>query len=228
MALSFGLRRGLSGSISSGLVAPNGEALYTFVSATSDPTDLTEYDFTRAVTGGGDGLIGLLLGRASGSGALTLDSLSVNGASVTPLGQKQNVGANGCIAALFAVPFVGPDDALIETAFSRSLVRCGLALFRCRGANLTGTVSTGEGTNPRASMDVPAGGFIVGGGITGASTSATWNAEATEHWDTVVESFATLTAGGANFEDAQSSLSFGPVFGSNSDTAAIYAAFGPA
>lgn len=203
---------------------------FGFLQQATDTANRTIYTFASQNLGTADADRYIIVGIQSrlSAGPHTVSSVTVGGVSATPVvTADRGTNSRGSIY-IAAVPTGTTGDVVVT--LSTGILRCGIALWRAVGidsATPTDTeTSVAETNDPAGSIDVPAGGFAVGVGLTNALTTATWTG-LNEDSDTQAE--ITMTAGSQEFVSAQTGLTLLIDFAAaTTDSIGVWAAWAPA
>lgn len=182
----------------------------SFLQATSITSTTSTYTFSsqNLGTAAADRYIFVIVhGRATGTSALSVSSVTVGGVSATIAVQqtgKEDVNSSQSAIALAAVPTGTTGDIVVT--MSRDNVRCTIGAYRVTELDSTtahdtdsiAPASGDSGTTMSRSLDIPANGFAIGGGQTGGVGTTAWTG-LTEDYDTNAGS-SFWTASGASDE----------------------------
>lgn len=181
----------------------------SFLQATAITTDLTTYTFSAQNLGTEASdryiIVGILSRKAGAT--TTISSVTIGGVSATIVRQRSNNVTNTDVAglAIALVPTGATGDVVVT--FGAGMVRCQIGVWRADSL-ASATPSDADDSiagDPTVALDCPAGGFIIGVGLTAAASSASWTG-ITERFDTTLETFVTVTGASDTFASAQSGL----------------------
>lgn len=202
----------------------------SFLQAAEDAADQTTYTFAGQDFGAeaSDRYIIVGIGsRDTGSGAKTVDSVTIGGVTATIVRQAQNATTNSTVGALAiaAVP-TGLSGSVVVT-FSEQMLRCGIGVWRIVGHDPTAHDSdSSTATDPTVNLDIPANGSAVGFATTGNTGATTWTG-LTESFDGNVDGLD-YTGASDDFVTQQSGLTILANFSATADSVGIFASWGPA
>ncbi|HVM18494.1 MAG TPA: hypothetical protein VM307_00880 [Egibacteraceae bacterium] len=171
--------------------------------------DLTTYTFASQNLGAAASdrhIIVSVHSRAGGTSAMSIVSVTVGGVAATIVRQQRNAGTDTSMAglAIAAVPSGTTGDVVV--VFSTAQARCAIALWRATGISPTPTdARDSTAVAPTATLDVQAGGFIVGAAtVSGADgTSSTAWTNTNKRYDVLVESVTLISGADATFTTTQ-------------------------
>lgn len=160
-------------------------ATVTYLQTASNANDLTAYTFSAQNFGTEDAarhIIAVVYTRDIGTGAKTLSTITIGGVSATILVQAQGTGsgANSCVCAIAiaAVPAGTSGDVVVT--WSEAVLRCAISLYASVGASATAhDTASSTAADPSVTLDIPAGGFAIGG-WSGTNT-VTWTGLTEDH-----------------------------------------------
>lgn len=202
----------------------------SFLQATTDTTDTNAYTFAsqNLGTAASDRYIIVVAVARKGGASTTLSSVTIGGVSATIVKQVTNNVSNTDVAgiAIAAVPTGTTGDIVVT--WGASMVRCAIMAYRATGINATAYDSDSSTSgNPSVSLDIPASGFAIGGGLTAASTTTSWTG-LTEDTDGTLESFVTYSSAHDEFPSGETGRTITMTFGSSTESAGVFASWGPA
>lgn len=200
----------------------------SFLQAAADTTDTNAYTFAAQNLGTATSdryIIVSAIARKAGA-STTLSSVTIGGVSATIIVQNTNTITNTDVAALViaAVPSGATGDIVVT--WGATMVRCAIGVWRVTElASPTASDSDSSLANdPTVNLDSPVNGFIIGAGITAASTSATWT-NLTEVFDAAVEALVTYTGASDTFTDAQSGRAITIDFATSTESVGVFASW---
>lgn len=194
---------------------------YSFLQATNDTSDLTTYTFSsqNLGTASSDRHIIVVVESRKAGAATTISSITIGGITADIVLQQSNSDSNSNIAgiAIANVPTGTTGDIVIT--FGAGMVRCAIQVYSATGLASSTAYDTDFSTasDPVGSLDIPAGGFAIAGGVSNSASSATWT-NLTEDHDNTLESFVTVTSASDSFVSAQTALSITCDFASSGST----------
>lgn len=207
----------------------------SFLQGNTSATDLTTYTFSGENLGTAAGDRYIIVGVAARAGATgrSISSITVGGVSATISIQGTQDGAAACCVgalAIAAVPTGTTGDVVVT--FSGGMLRCAIQLYRATGlssATPSDTDSDVSGAaNPTVNLDVPAGGFAIGSGVSGSSSGGpvTWTG-LTEDYDAQIGGEASWsTSASQTFVAAQTGLAITITMGTKTDPVGVFASWG--
>lgn len=201
-----------------------------FLQDTTNTADLTTYTFASQNLGTADTdrcIIVIAISRKAGA-AHTLSSASIGGVSATIIQNQNNQVTNSDTAAMFSAIVPTGTTGDIVVTWSTTVLRTAIMAYRVVGVDSCTTPyasAASTASDPSVSLDVPAGGFAVGGGLSAAATTATWTG-LTENADATLESFVTYSSASANFASESLSTTMTLDFVSSTETAGVFASWG--
>lgn len=206
--------------------------MFSFLQANSSTADLTTYTFSGENLGTAAAdryIIVVVKSRDSGSGAKSISSVTIGGVTASIIIQKQNNASNSSLAgiAIAAVPTGTTGDVVVT--FSEGMLRCAIGLYRATGITpIPADFGSSTATNPTYAIDVPAGGFAIGGvaNSNGNDGSAVWTG-LTERYDSVIEAVMLSTGASDEFAAAQTNLTVtATLSGTNTEPVGVFASWG--
>jgi len=217
------------------LVAGQARAAVTsdFLQGGVDTADLTTYTFSAANLGTADAaryIVVCFHQRAAGTP--TLSSASIGGVSATIVAQATldtGGGASNTTAIVIAAVPTGTTGDIVAT-WSAGAVRCAYQAYRLVGissATASDTDTSVAAGDPTVNLDIPAGGWTVGGAISGTGSVAgpvTWTG-ITEDDDTNLETSCTVTSANGDFATTQTGLALTADYTSPSFSVGVFASW---
>lgn len=204
----------------------------SYLQQASSTSDLNSYTFSSQNLGAASAdryIIVSIQTRDSGTGAKTINSVTVGGVSATITVQKQGVDAatNSTVAglAIALVPSGTTGDVVVT--FSEVVLRCSIALYAATGLTSATPTDTGSSnaSNPTYDIDVAAGGFAIGAISDANGTSVVWTG-ITENFDTTVETFLLVSGAAATFATQQTNLTLtATITGTADNPAGVFASW---
>jgi len=201
-----------------------------YLQSAPDTSDTNAYTFSSQNLGTAASdryIIVVAVARKAGA-STTLSSISVGGVSATIVKQATNNVSNTDVAgvAIAAVPTGTTGDIVVT--WGATMVRCAIMAYRATGIDATAYDSDSSlSGNPSVSLDIPANGFAIGGGLTAASTTTSWTG-LTEDADGTLESFVTYSSASQSFVSAETGRTITMTFGSSTESVGVFASWGPA
>lgn len=202
---------------------------FDFLQAANITTDLTTYTFAAQNFGAAaaDRYLVVVIQSRKGGASTTITGVTIGGITATEVVQRTNNVTNTDVAGIFiaAVPTGTSGDVVIT--FGAGMARCGISLFRGTGMNPTPyDTDSSVASDPTCTLNIPADGAAVAGGITAASSSAAWTG-LTERSDAVIETFITATSASDEGMSLESNRTITIDFGTSSETVGVFASFEP-
>src|SRR5690606_23430167 len=136
-------------------------------------------------------IIVTIMARKSG-GATTITGVTIGGIAATEVTQRTNNVTHSDVAGIFIAADPTGTSGNMVVNFGATMVRCAIGLYAATGLSSPTAHDTDSSiaSPPTVSLDVPANGFVIGAGLTAASSSATLTG-ITEDYDSPLESFVT-------------------------------------
>lgn len=207
-------------------------AAITFLQAASSTADSNTYTFSsqNIGTAAADRYILVVVStRDSGTAGATLSSLTIGGQSAAIYVQRSRNPVNTNAVAIAAALVTSGATADIAVIWDTPVLRCAIEVYHVTGADMSAAHGTAfddtSGDVLTMSLDVPAGGFAVGGGIVAGSTTGAWSGITEDH-EGVVEA-TTFSSASGEFASAQTGLSitWDPVIVAVNERVAVAASF---
>ena len=200
----------------------------SFLQAVTSTTDTNVYTFSSVNLGAAASdryIIVTAMTRKAGA-STTLTSITIGGVTATIVKQVTNNVTNTDVAAIViaAVPTGTTGDIVVT--WGATMVRCAIGVYRVTGL-VSATASDSDSStanDPTVNLDCPAGGFIIGGALTAASSSAAWTG-ITENFDGTLETFVTYTGASDTFATQQTGLTLTADFGSSTESVGVFASW---
>jgi len=203
---------------------------FAFLHSATDIGNLSVYTFhdqNLGVADVGRYIIVAAMARKAGA-ATTITSITVGGESATIVKQVTNNITNTDIAgiAIAAVP-TGTSGDIVVT-FGAGMVRCAIGVYRVVGIDSATPADSGSSIadDPTCSLDVPAGGFAIGTGLTAKAASASWTG-LTEDYDGTLETYVTYTGASDEFVAEQAGLTIVIDFALSAESVGVFASWAP-
>lgn len=201
---------------------------FAYLQGAESSSDLTTYTFSTQNLGVADSARYIIVGimaRAIG-GSTTVSSVTVGGISATLVVEHFNSSSNSDYAGLWiaAVPTGTTGDVVVT--FSAGQLRAHIDLWRAVNISSATATDTDKSTAspPSVALDIPAGGFAIGCGCSGAGgSSCTWTG-LTENNDRITESLNGSVASDV-FASAQTGLTITATFSSAVAPVSVFAAW---
>lgn len=187
-------------------------AAVTFLQAATSTADSDTYTFSsqNIGTASSDRYILVVASiRDSGAAGAVLSSLTIGGQSAAIYVQRSRNPTNTNAVAIAAALVTSGTAADIVVTWDTTVLRCAIEVYHVTGADMSAAHDTAfDDTSSDVltmSLDVPAGGFAVGGGIVAGSTTGVWSGITEDH-EGVVE-VTTFSSASDEFASAQTGLS---------------------
>jgi hypothetical protein len=219
-------------NISTPTPPPPEPVILTFLQEAGSSADLTEYTFPAQNFGSPatDRVILLtLMTRSTLSTELLFNSVTIGGVLATIHIQRTTGGLNPSATAIVSALVPAGTTGDIVVTMNRSTIRMQLGVYRVTGLidHTTAYDSASDVASPiTASLDVPAGGFIVG------CVCSSGNSSFTITWVNLIQDFRTdienfMPASGASkvFELAQTELAVSATFNGGSQFVGAFVSF---
>lgn len=195
----------------------------------SDTTTQTTYTFTSVSLGAVSNdrkIIVSVIARKAGTGG-TISSVTVGGVTATQIQQTTNEGgSNSNVAGLFIAEVPTGTTGNIVVTMNTAHLRCSIGVWAATKIPQLAAYdsATSQAAAPTYAIDVPAGGFVIGAGISAASTSATWS-NLNEDFDSAFHSFATHAGASKIYPEAQTNLTVTQTWADSQVPASVFASF---
>ena len=201
-----------------------------FLQSTEDASDSTSYTFSDENIGTADGarsIIVVIASRKAGANTV-LNSVSIGGVSATITIQQDNSATNSNIAAIAVAAVPSGTTGDIVVAFDSTMSRCAIGVYRATNLDSITAHDFGSSvvTNPTYDIDVPAGGFAIGGISSSGDLTMSW-AGITEDYDGAIETYMTYSGASDTFASEQTALTLTVTpSGSTVERAGVFASWG--
>lgn len=199
-----------------------------FLQSATDTADLATYTFASQNFGAAASdryIIVTIMARKSGA-STTITGVTIGGVTATEVVQRTNNVTNSDIAGIFiaAVPTGTSGDVVVT--LGATMVRCAIGLYATTGLSSATPYDSDSSvaSPPSVSLDVPVNGFIIGAGLTAASTTATLTG-ITEDYDSTLETFVTFAGGHDEVPAGEAGRTTTISFGSNTEPAGVFASW---
>ena len=184
----------------------------SFLQATVSTANATEYTFSDQNFGtesAGRHIIVAIGTRGAIAGTAGGISATIGGVAATmaaPVeGTSDGTNASFTALAIAAVPTGTSGDVVVT--FDATMLRCGIGMWEV--TNVSGTTAHDTATSiaddPTGSLDVPAGGFVVGVSFARETENASWTG-ITENYDAVAETIFGHSGASDTFAEQQTGL----------------------
>jgi len=201
--------------------------MFEFLQATNDTSDLTTYTFSSQNLGdvAADRLIIVGISSRKAGGSTTISSVTIGGVTATVI-QNTNTVTNTDVGAIAYAVVPSGTTGDIVIVFGAGMVRCAIQVYRA--INLESTTpydsDTSLAADPTVNLDVPAGGFAIGTGITAANSNAAWTGLTEDH-DNTLETFVTVTSASDEFLSAEAGRTILINFGTSNESVGVFASW---
>lgn len=205
-------------------------ATLSFLQSATDTTDTDVYTFASQNLGTASSdrhIIVTTVARKAGTG-FTLLSVTIGGVSANIVAQTTNTLTNSDTAAMVIANVPSGTTGDIVITWSTTVLRCAVGVYHATGIDSITAYDSDSSTaaDPTVNLDIPEGGFTVGGGLTAAATTASWTG-LTENDDATLESFVTYTWASSNGMSLETGRTLAIDFASSTESAGVFASWSP-
>lgn len=211
--------------------APTTPASCTFLQATNDISDLTEYTFASqnlGTTSADRYIIIGIISRKAGA-ATTITGVTIGGYQAQIVGQVTNNITNSNVSGIAVANVPTGSTGDIVVTFGAGMVRAAIQMYHA--VNISGTstfnIATSTADDPSATLNVPDNGCAIASALTAQATTLSWTG-LTERWENTLETFVTLGSASNNFTTGSSSYFTRADFAASTESAGVFATWAPA
>lgn len=194
---------------------------YAYLQTTQDTSDQSTYTFSSQNFGTASSDRYIIIGIAArkAGAATTISSVTIGGVSATIVAEYSNSDTNSNISALAIANVPTGTTGDVVVVFGATMVRCVITAWSATNlssATPHDTLTNGS-ADPTGTIDVPAGGFAVATALSNSVGTVTWTG-LTEHSDTTLETFVTVSDASDEFETAQTNMTVTANFSTSGST----------
>lgn len=204
--------------------------MLNFLQQTQDLTTQTVFTFLAQNLGTVDAeryIIISIAARKAGTAGV-INSVTIGGVTATIIDQGTSiVGGNNSTSGLYIVKVPAGATGDVVVTMSTAFLRCSIALWRATGLLSPTPVDTAKVTTEISALtiDVPKGGFIIGGAMMAvAAASATW-VNLSENFDVQFQSVTAHSGASATFPAAVTDQSISCSWSAGNARVTILASF---